>query len=61
MAGAVNALYSIVVLVAAVAGTAGVLYATRETTDADLRRVGLTGAAILLFVVALVVVLLLPG
>lgn len=58
MAGALNIAYSIVILLAAAVGMLGVVYASRETGDAATTRLGLTGAGVLLFVVALVVTLL---
>lgn len=58
MAGALNIAYSIAVLLAAAAGMLAVLYVTRETGESDVARLGLTGAGVLLFVVALVVTLL---
>ncbi|QLG61391.1 hypothetical protein [Halorarum salinum] len=61
MADALTAVYSIAVLLAAVVGVAGVVYATRETGEADLTRIGLAGAGVLLFVVALVVTMLQLG
>lgn len=61
MADALAIVYSIAVLLAAVLGVAGVLYATRETDETDLTRLGLTGAGVLLFVGALVVTMLQVG
>lgn len=61
MADALTIVYSLAVLLAAVVGVAGVVYTTRETSEADLTRLGLTGAGILLFVVALVVTMIQLG
>jgi hypothetical protein len=59
MAGPLTQAYSVVVLLVAVVGMLAVVSVTRETGEADSVRLGLTGAAVLLFLVALVATLVL--
>lgn len=59
MAGTLNILYSVLILLAAVGGMVGTMYVTRGPEGDDTRRLALTAAAVVLFVVALVVSLLL--
>ena len=59
MAETLDIIYSAVVLLAAAGGIVGTVYVTRGPEGDDTRRLGLTAAAVVLFVAALVISVLL--